>query len=595
LTRGLHRGKQRLPGSDHWEINRIPPMHFVVVFQGLTKLFDGAGRLEKEIFVGMSLPFAILALISLVKNRNSALLWSIVGCILVQLMFLDGYDMAHHGFRVVGLIDELNRKDLSGLLINPQTGQAFPIFVYFSFVPYLMAIGLHLVGISAYVAMKLTLALLLIFFCGGLHLLLKRNCELQKRPGDLNFQLLIVSLFMCSTCVYGLWPLTDELGEIAIYAFIPWIVLSLISGQPIYKLAILFFIQLIVHPVVFGHALLCEIALAYGISNLELWSIIRKMALPALAALIVATAFWLPQILWVHLIAGNAVIPNSFFNTFMGVRLMFSPTYDWTMGPWLILAVALLVIVTRGRMDKQAWVLVAAFGLTLAMQTIYLRGLVMLIPGISIFQFIFRFMIPAAFIALGVLVGFLSPEKRSTRIALSVLLGLAFLNMFVLRIVHIGRTVVPYVYDTPGYANYLVSDNAYGVAMLLPNYKSLPVDCTHAQAKDLQKVSFDNLLNGYRPAAAYVSVANAPIGIVSYRADGVPLTPAACGSDLILGPVPAGKTILADDGMLRKLSYVRLVSMLCALLLFVVGPAMGSRLRRRNAARSATDGLAVTR
>jgi hypothetical protein len=570
-------------------------MHYVDVFHGLSRLFAGLGaRLEAEIFLGISLLLGMLTVTALLKSRNAVVFWSIVGCILVQLAFLDGVDIAHHGYRVLGLIDVMHRQDLSGLLINPATGQAFPVFVYFSFVPYLLAICLHPAGIPAYVAIKLTLAVLLLFFCAGLHLLVKKNCELRGRPGDLNFQFLIVSIFLCSSCIYGLWTLTDELGEIAIYSFVPWIVLALITGQPIHKLAILFFIQLIVHPVIFGQALICEIALAYGISNLELWTIIRRFLIPSVAALIVATVFWLPQILWVHLIIGNVAIPFQFFDTFMTARQMFGFRLDWGMGPWLVLAVALMAIVARGRMNKRTWILGAALVLILAMQTVYLRGIVILIPGLSIFQFIFRFMIPATFIALGVLLGFFSPAGQSTRIGFAGLLILAFLNMFVVRIVYMPKYVVPNVYDAQGYSNYLVDDNALGVAMLRPNYAKLPVDCTHAPS-DLRKVSFNDLLSGYRSTAAYVSVTNAPIGIVSYKADGKPLTQAACGSDLILGPAPVGQLVLADDSMLRELSYIRALSILIALLLFVAAPAAFNHRSRKNAARLASDGLVITR
>lgn len=549
-------------------------MHYVAVYHGMTRLFaKSGGYLEKEIFIGVSMPFVILAFISLLNNKNRTLFWTIVGCILVQLTFLDGADIAHHAYRVIGLVEELHRKEYSGLLINPQTGQAFPIFVYFSFVPYLIAICINLLGISAYISIKLTLSLFLLFFSGGLHLLVTRSCKLRDQSGDPNFQFLIISLFMCSTCIFGLWTLTDELGEIASYAFVPWIALALISGQSFSKLAMLFFVQLIVHPVIFGHALLCVIALAYGISNLQLGSIIRKFMPPVTAALIMATPFWLPQILWVHLIVGNAVLPFKFVDTFLDAELIFSRHFDWAMGPWLILAVALMVIVARGQMNKRAWAMVAAFALILAMQTVYLRGIVMLIPEISIFQFIFRFMVPAAFIALGVLLGFLSPEQRGSKIALSLLLGVAFLNMVVVRIVHSSGNVVPYVYDTQGYANYLVGDNAFGVAMLQPNYARLPINCTHAQTRNIQKVSFKDLLDGSTPSASYVAVANAPIGIVTYQVDGTALAQAACGGDLILGPIPAGRTIAANEGTLLKLAWFRILSMFAALLLFIGLPA----------------------
>ena len=522
---------------------------------------------EYGVFIAFSIPLAILTFYFLCRRRNAVAFWTIVAFLLVELAFQNGDDIQHHVPRLIGLADELRRGNLSELLINSQTGQAFPIFIYYSFVPYIIPLALYFVGFSAFAAIKLALGLYFLIFCFGLHLLVQKSSLGPPKTQDQNFEYLILSFFICVNYVYGIWDQRDALGEVAVYAFIPWVVISLLAERPTLRLMAILFLQLSLHPVIFGQSLVCEIALVFGISEMPLFAVGRRMFLPFMFALILASPFWLPQVLWIHLIAGNSVIPEPFSTTFLSLSKLFSPHYKYTVGPWIILSVILMCVAFRNQIGGRAWLLSAFFLLMLAIQTTYLRPLTLRVPGISIFQYVWRLMMPAAFIGFAALIAGLKGEKIRATLLLTIL---AFLNMFLVSFIYTPKYMKIQKYDESSYMAYMRIDNLFGVGLFGPNYSRLPQDCSHAQGKNLEAISFNALRGGAMPNQSFIAVENGPIGMVKYKAGDSILAPSACARNLILGPVPAGKTVTVDCTKLRDLFYVRLLCLVIGIAFLIV-------------------------
>jgi hypothetical protein len=558
-------------------------IHLIDVYQ----VAANADPIKLVLFVALSIPLATLALHFLHRRENEAAFWTVVMFILVELAFRNGDDIQHHVFRVIGLADELQRRNLSELLINDQTGQAFPVFVYYSFVPYIISLALHGMGVPAYAAIKLALALYFLAFCSGLAWLVKTNCRRQSRPQDQNFEFLILLFFICATYVYGIWVKRDALGEVSVYALSPWVVLSLLSEKPLRRLLAIFFFQLALHPAAFGHSLVCEIALACGVSKMPLLEMARRLAGPAAFALMLATPFWLPQILWIHAIMGNAVLPTQYASTFLSLSKLLGLRYEYTVGPWLSVSVILMCLAFRSRLGARPLMLGAVFFLMLAIQTIYLRPIILRVPGLDIFQFIWWLMMPAAFTGLAALLAGLQGRQARAKLPLTLLASLAALNLFVLGLIHTPRYMKTDDYGESSYAAYLRLPNPFGVAAFASDYSRLPRNCVFAK-KDIGAISYNALRRGAVTMVPFIAIANAPIAMVTYRAgDSIPAT-SACGRYLILGPIQPGKTVTIDDTALQDLFDARILSLLggIALLIAAAAPATFrvSRTKRRSQA-----------
>jgi hypothetical protein len=415
-------------------------------------------------------------------------------------------------------------------------------------------------------------------FCFGLQRLFTKNAPRNVDSGGGNFAFLILSLFLCSTYVYGIWVLRDALGETAVYALIPWVVMALLSEKSAKPLILFFHLQLATHPLVFVQSLVCEFALAYGISEIPAVALARKMLLPTAIALVSASPFWLPQILWLNLIIGNSVMPQPFSATFLGLPKLFSPIYRYTLGPWLILGAGLMIFLSTARLSGRAWLLTTGFVFMLAIQTTYLRFFTLLVPGLSVLQFVWRLMMPAAFLGLGaLLLGFRGKETQA-RLPLTTLFVLAFGNFLLFSFVYTPKYMKIEAYNQNSYVQSLRFENLSGIGVFGPNYSRLPQDC-FMQSGKIEAISYNDLRDGVMPDQPFISVTNAPVGMVKYEVGGKRVQPSACGRNLLLGPIPSGKTVVADDGTLRHLMYFRVLSLVLGVVLLIVTLA-GSGVRR---------------
>src|SRR5215813_13360013 len=102
--------------------------------------------------------FAIAFVLFVRRRQLLPAYWSVVAVLLVEFLFSFGEDTPHHVFRIMGLAQQLRSGSFSLLLSNPATGAAYPVFVYYSFVPYIVPALLAAVGIAPLIAFKLTTA-----------------------------------------------------------------------------------------------------------------------------------------------------------------------------------------------------------------------------------------------------------------------------------------------------------------------------------------------------------------------------------------------------------------------------------------------------
>jgi hypothetical protein len=83
------------------------------------------------------------------------------------------------------------------------------------------------------------------------------------------------------------------------------------------------------------------------------------------------------------------------------------------------------------------------------------------------------------------------------------------------------------------------------------------------------RASYRELLSGVEARTPYVLVRRGPVKLVDYAANGQRLEPAACGDDLVLGPLSAGARLSVSEARMNWLNLVRGVGFFVALALMV--------------------------
>ncbi|MEI6202228.1 MAG: hypothetical protein WCP68_09775, partial [Enhydrobacter sp.] len=363
-----------------------------------------------------------VALIEILRGRGERAFWCVVAVILINLAIGFGEDIDHHVYRVTALTAQLKAGQPSLLLTNPATGETLPTFVYYSFVPYLPSVALNFLGVPAHAAFKIVMGLELMVMAFGLRRLVE---EVWPRPSPRHAHYLIAVLFLCANYVYAVWLQRMAFAEIWVYCLIPWVVVSLMRPNAPLPLIALLFLQIAGHPIVFAQAFFCAVLVAWGLSTEPLPANARRWALATLIALALASPFWLPQLIWQGLILGPAGLPVRFADTFLSPADLIDRRLMHGIGFGLPLALGLMIVFARARMSLRAWLLVAAFVATLAIQTVALRPVAERLPLLSTSLFVWRLMFIAAVLGLGALwAGWRSERGRDRLLASVTLLSL---------------------------------------------------------------------------------------------------------------------------------------------------------------------------
>jgi hypothetical protein len=329
---------------------------------------------------------------------------------------------------------------------------------------------------------------------------------------------------------------------------------------------------------VFAHCLVAEGAVLIGLSQRDWLRAAAPLVVPGAVALIVATPFWLPQILWLHAIKGDAALPLKFSETFLNFKDMVSPNFRYGI-PIILASVVLVVGASRGRLSSRALMLLSVCTILLLVQTALIRPVTLHLPVVNLSQFVWRLMFPTAFVAFGVLLVMERGGSRWVRRGLG-LLSTASVAFLAIKLTTSVASVAYYdaakfsqdtFADASGVRRYFAPENVWGVGLFEPNYSDFEERCSIVNSGGSQVVPYTLLRKGVIAEYSYVVAKHAPIEFVQYYAAGGIVGRAYCNDSLILGPLPQGRTVSASENWLNLLQTLRilvlsLVATLCILI-----------------------------
>ncbi|MBV9696110.1 MAG: hypothetical protein JO005_04195 [Gammaproteobacteria bacterium] len=539
--------------------------HFWGLLQGRVLLLAAHPGALALYCIPLAMLFTLL-LLALHRRQYARALWYVIAMLAIDLFFSAGDDVEHHVQRIVALTAQLHHGGLDPLLTNPDSGAAYPVFVYYSLLPYALPVLLGALGLPPLLSFLVSMALLLVVMGAGLQALL-RSHPLSEHGAGLPVTFLFAVLFITATYVDGLWWGRAALGEAWVYALAPWVALALISNPPLAGASfVLLFLQICAHPLVFIHGFIGEVALAFGASQLSLLSLTRRCLLPLGGALVLAAPYWLPQFLWMHDIVGNSILPRTFADSFLYAAELVSPLLEFqnplrhNLGLCFLLSMLTMVVVARGRLAPRAWLLLAGCAVLMVLQTVHMRWLTTHLPVLNLSQFVWRLMMPVALIGLGALLaGRNAPRVATTRLftALALLSIASLLLRHLVTLPHALQVQSAGQFDAAGYAKYLHPSNVWGVGLFAPDYARLSQRCPPAAST--QNATFSAVHAGLAAERSYVSVFHAPTVLTEYRVNGAAVQPSACGESLVIGPVAAGNVVSVAEQQLDALQRLRII------------------------------------
>jgi hypothetical protein len=332
---------------------------------------------------------------------------------------------------------------------------------------------------------------------------------------------------------------------------------------------------------VFVQATAASFLTACGLAKEGPLAVAGRLVAPAMLAVIAAVPFWLPQFLWKDDILGAAGLPATFGDSFLTAAQLLDPRYVRSIGLLLPLAVGIMAVTAGVGLPASAWIPIVAFVIGFALQTWLLRPITVHLPILSYSLFVWRLMLPVAFLGFGALLSGWAQNARG-RWLLAALAPLSLLVMVGFLLgpaqTNLARFLEPQS-DESWYRRYTEHSTPWGRGEFLPNYASLPVACG-VPARETQRVTFGDLLTGMRPAQPYLVVHQAPVGFVDYTMDGISLPASACRTDLILGPLQPDTVVQVSTAKIAAVMWLR-----GAALLLVLGLAATSGLWRTSGRR----------
>jgi hypothetical protein len=110
---------------------------------------------------------------------------------------------------------------------------------------------------------------------------------------------------------------------------------------------------------------------------------------------------------------------------------------------------------------------------------------------------------------------------------------LSVIGMFLFIPGHMAPLTAPRYDDTSIYAEYLSSNNVWGVRLFAPNYSQIPKNC-ESPAEKIRNASFSELRTGVNADRPFILVQNGRVGLVEYNINSEVLRPSACQVKLVL-------------------------------------------------------------
>jgi hypothetical protein len=517
-------------------------------------------------------------------RRFKRAFWCLIGFIVICSAFYHGDDTKDHVYRILVLSEQIRQGQFGLLFPNWTTGDVYPVFVYYSFLPYILPTALNLAGLPAAVSFKIAMDVQLIVFAAGLQALIEsRPCEDADNNRRADFLLAI--LFMSATYVYGLWLIRAAFGELWAFSLAPWVVRFSFSPRTTRSLIAALFLQVCAHPLVFLQCIAGELIVALGLSQQSPLTTIRRVFVASSIAIALATPFWLPQFIWLHDILGNAALPIAFSDTFLSLREMLDPRYLRNIGLWIPCAIAIVIVASRGRLPSRAWLMIATFIALAALQTIYLRAIAVHVPILNQSQFVWRLMMATAFVAFGaLLVGWKATGSLQWSLAALVVASVAWMvaSQWLQAPGNIAyQSSVKYETsgwtDADGHFDYTDPANVWGMGLFAADYSRLQQNCDVVDNHQARNLSFTELRSGVHADTRFIYVREAPIGFVRYLSGGIEVPQSACHDGLVLGPLQVGDRVQTSERTLHALFEVRVLDLVAALVIILVPVRMSRR------------------
>jgi hypothetical protein len=512
-------------------------------------------------FIGLSLAAVWLVW----RGKTCLAFWCVIGTILVDFLFSWGDDTYTHVYRIAALADQIRKGAFSALLTNPNTGEALPTFVYYSEVPYLVPTLLNLLGMPALYAFKLVMCLHFIFMGYGLQRLIETTAAPNRSRLQFETDYLVAFLFVSANYVYSLWFARGSLGELWVYCLLPWVVLGALSPNG-RALTFFLFLQICGHPIVMLQTLVAEVLVAYTMTGLTMAGLIRRGLIPMIVALVLASPFWLPQSLWQGAILGPNALPADFRESFHTLADLLSARSERTMGIWLPLALLVMIVSARARLSLHVWVPAVAALIITALQTTYLFDVTKHIPTLALSLFVWRLALPVAFLVFGaLLLGWreVGQPARWMLVPMSVA-SVACMTFLMLDLEPGAMELLARGWqdDQTALVDYDRGDTIWGVREYFPNYTPLPKNCDVTGA---QHFTYRELRLGVKTETKFILLRHGPVSLVEYLANGLPVEPAVCGDDLVLGPFVPDATVSVSEARTTQLNYIRVFGFFAAL------------------------------
>jgi hypothetical protein len=273
--------------------------------------------------------------------------------------------------------------------------------------PYVLPVILSHLGISTLISYKLALSICLVVLLTGVW---KIATAAQSVPGR-SAGALYACIFLTSNYIFGLWVVRSAFAEILAYCLVPWVIIALAEDKrdPL-KVLLLLTLQIAAQPILVLHCMAIGLIGVWAISNATVFEIMRRNVLYIGAAMILAAPFWALQFRWRNEILGLGAIPTTLSEKFQTLLQLFDPRSFSTVGVWIFVAVFLLLLKSSKDLhlgfapyinfSSKPALLALAFVASIALQTVYLRGVTTLIPLMDFGLFPWRLMFVSAFLAL---------------------------------------------------------------------------------------------------------------------------------------------------------------------------------------------------
>lgn len=514
----------------------------------------------------------LLFAVALGQGRSRQAFWCVVVLFLVNIVCASGEDIEIHIYRAIVIADQVRHGALSLLVSDVAAGDSLPVFVFYGFTPYLLPSVLNLVGLSGHLSVTLSLCVTFFILALGISRVVEGTPDEGDRAASLHHRYLAAILFVGANYVIGLWTQRSALAEIWVYALVPWVVVALGTPGRKWLLTALLFLQLSMHPVIFAHGFVCALVVAIGLSREAPFQLVRRCAVPFALAVVLALPFWLPPFLFKGAILGLTALPVRFEDTFLSLGDLLSRRHMRNLGICLPLAVAIAAVGFRPASPWRFRMLAAAFVFAMLVQTTILRDVAVNIPLLHHSVFVWRLMLPAAFVAFGALLAMGVARAPTLHTVFAAIALLSTVNAMVI-VLGGAPAAIRYSLTAPDDASelhdYAGRNKVWGRREYMPDYTGLPTACEN----DTPRLRFEDVRKGVAVTTPYVRIPNGPVGAVTYSANGQRLQPKACEADLVLGPLPAGATVQASEGALTWLLLTRVACLLAGLAMLGIGMA----------------------